>query len=200
MAALPERRRRMIRPLAVLGLVQLIGWGSAGLLAILARPIAAALGMDLAAVFAGNSVFYVAMGLWAPLLARAFARHGARRVMLAGTALAVAGFLLLALARGPVLYFLAWAVIGTAGSASLTTPAFILLNELAGRAASRAIAALMLATGLSSSLFWPTTALLAAHVGWRGTCLAYAAALALVSLPLLAFALPSRPAPRAAAG
>jgi predicted MFS family arabinose efflux permease len=176
--------------LAVLALTQLIGWGTVGLVAIVGRRMAADLGMNVAAVFAGNSILYVTMGLCAPPLARVFARIGARAVMIPGTAVAILGFVALALARGPFGYALAWVVLGVAGSATLTTPAYILLNELAGRAARSAIGALMLATGLSSSLFWPIASLLSQAVGWRGTCLVYAAALALVSLPLLVFALP----------
>ena len=52
--------------------------------------------------------------------------------------------------------------------------------------------ALMLVTGLSGSIFWPTTSFLSSHFGWRGTCLVYAAMLLLVSLPLYAFATPRR--------
>ena len=52
--------------------------------------------------------------------------------------------------------------------------------------------ALMLVTGLSSSLFWPLAAFLSHTVDWRTICLIYAATLALLSLPLLAFGLPRR--------
>lgn len=50
----------------------------------------------------------------------------------------------------------------------------------------------MLITGLSSSLFWPLAAFLSHAVGWRRLCLIYAAAMVLVSLPLLTFGLPRR--------
>jgi hypothetical protein len=72
----------------------------------------------MAAVFFDDSVLYVVMGLWAPVLAKAFARFGARQVMIVGTTIAIPGFAMLALSRGPVLYFSAWAVLGTAGSAT----------------------------------------------------------------------------------
>ena len=42
----------------------------------------------------------------------------------------------------------------------LSTATYILLNEIAGAGAKRPIGALMLVTGLSSSLFWPITAAL----------------------------------------
>ena len=77
-----------------------------------------------------------------------------------------------------------------AGSATLATATYILLNEIAGRAARRAIGALMLVTGLASSVFWPTTSFLSDAVGWRGTCLVYAGLMVLICLPLYTFGLP----------
>src|SRR6478752_1681901 len=183
---------RLFPVLVVLAITQLVGWGTIGLPAIVGRDLAADLGMSLPAVFAGTSVLYVAMGLCAPWLAKFFTRYGARKVMMAGTVWAVPGFVLLFFAREPILYFAGFIVLGMACSATLSTGAYIMLNEIAGRQARNAIGALMLVTGLSSSIFWPTTSFLSAHLGWRGTCLVYAAMLILVSLPLYAFGAPRR--------
>ncbi|MCJ2049635.1 MFS transporter [Methylobacterium sp. J-070] len=184
-----------LRVLIVLAAAQIIGWGSVGLTAVVAPLVAADLGMDLAAVFAGNSVRYATMGVAAPILGRAFVRYGARTVMIAGSALAGPGFVLLAAAHGPVAYLAAWTILGVAGCATLTNAASILLNEIAGHGARRAIAALMLATGLSSSLFWPTTAFLTGLGGWRATCLVYAGAMWFLCLPLYRWGLPPRVRP-----
>lgn len=189
--AIPDRT--VVRTLIVLAVTQLIGWGSVGQLTVIGSQVAADLHMSAAAVFAGNSILYVTMGVCAPPLGKLFVRFGARRVMIAGTTLAVPGFALLANADGPVRYFAAWVILGMAGSATLTTAAYIMLNEIAGDAAKSAIGALMLVTGLSSSIFWPTTACLSGLVGWRMGCLVYAGSLILVSLPLNAFGLPRRP-------
>lgn len=189
--AIPDRT--VVRTLIVLAIAQLVGWGSVGQLTVIGSQVAADLHMSTAAAFAGNSVLYVVMGLCAPPLGRAFARFGARRVMIAGTILAALGFALLAAAGGPLSYFAAWIILGMAGSATLTTAAYIMLNEIAGAAARSAIGALMLVTGLSSSIFWPTTAYLSGLVGWRMGCLVYAAALILICLPLYIFGLPRRP-------
>ena len=162
--------RKIVGTLFVLAITQVIGWGTVGLLAIVGRQISKDLHINLSAVFAGNSVFYVVMGLWAPLLARPFAQFGARRVMMIGAFLSATGFVLLSLSNGPALYFVAWTILGTAGSSTLTTAAYILLNEIAGQSAKSAIGALMLITGLSSSIFWPATSLLSGAIGWRETC------------------------------
>jgi predicted MFS family arabinose efflux permease len=181
--------------LIVLAIGQVIGWGTVGLLSVVGGQVAADLHMDITAVFAGSSIFYVLMGLWAPILAKPFTQFGARRVMIAGTIVGAPGFVLLSLAHGPVLYFTAWVLLGTAGSATLATAAYILLNEIAGRDARRGIGAMMLVTGLASSIFWPTTSFLSDAVGWRGTCLVYAGMLLLLSLPLYYFGLPRRTEP-----
>ena len=93
-----KSRFLLVRTLIVLGVTQLIGWGTVSLVAIVGRQMADDLQMDVAAVFAGNSVLYVVMGLCAPFLARPFVRLGARRVMIVGTVIAIAGFVALALA------------------------------------------------------------------------------------------------------
>jgi MFS family permease len=195
-----EKGKTIVGVLFVLAITQIIGWGTIGLLAVVGRQVAADLQMDISAVFAGNSMFYVVMGLWAPFLGKAFTRLGARWVMIAGAMVGAPGFILLSLAHGPVLYFTAWGFIGSAGSATLSTAAYIMLNEVAGRDARRAIGGLMLVTGLSSSIFWPTTSFLAEAAGWRGTCLVYAAMLLLICLPLYFFGLPQRSRPTNEAG
>jgi predicted MFS family arabinose efflux permease len=182
----------LVRTLIVLALTQLIGWGTVGLVAIVGRQMADELGMSVAAIFAGNSILYLVMGVCSPFLAKTFARLGARLVMICGTAVAILGFAALAFAHGLVTYVIAWVILGMGGSATLTTPAFVLLNEVVGRNARSAIGALMLATGLSSSLFWPIASLLSHTVDWRSICLIYATSLALLSLPLLIFGLPRR--------
>ena len=70
------------------------------------------------------------------------------------------GYIVLFFAREPILYFAGWVILGMGGSATLSTGAYIMLNEVAGRSAKNAIGGLMLVTGLSSSIFWPTTSFL----------------------------------------
>lgn len=195
-----KRSPSILRILVVLAIAQLIGWGAIGLPAVIGRQIAADLNMSLAAVFAGTSVLYVVMGLLAPLLARAFVSYGARRVMISGTVAAAPGFALLAMADGAVPYFAAWVILGAAGAATLSTAAYIMLREIAGSRSRGAIGALMLVSGLSSSIFWPTTAFLSQAAGWRATCLIYGAAMIFICLPLHVFGLPGRVASHSESG
>lgn len=92
--------RKIIGVLFVLAVTQVIGWGTVSLPAIIGRQVATDLDMDISAVFLGSSTFYVIMGLCAPLLAKVFARFGARHVMMAGTMLAAPGFVCFRSQRG----------------------------------------------------------------------------------------------------
>ena len=184
--------RGILLPLIVLSIAQLIGWGAVSFPAVVSRDMAADLKIDISTVFAGTTVFYVTMGACAPFLSRLFTRIGARPVMIGGTIMSALGLALVSLSHSPVSYFLGWLVLGAAGSASLTTPAHILLNEIAGRKAARAIAGLALVSGLFGTVFWPLTSFLSQDIGWRGTCQTYAAVMIVVCLPLYIFGLPRR--------
>lgn len=184
-------RGSAVRVLVVLALGQIIGWGTLSLPAVIADRMARDLGLSVASIFGGLTVFYAALGFVSPLLARPFARWGARRLMIVGTVATVPGFLVLATSQDATAYFGAWTLLGIAGSATLTTSANILLNEIFGRSARRAIGGLMLMTGLSFSIFWPITAFLTDQVGWRSVCRIYAATTLLFCLPLYVFGLPN---------
>lgn len=175
----------------ILAIGQIVGWGMIGLLPVVGSRLASDLLLPLPVIFAGTSTFYVVSGLCAPLLAGAFSRWGARPLLIAGSVLMSLGFVLLAHANGAAIYFLSWLVLGAAGAASLSTAAYIALNDALGARAKGAIGALMLVTGLSSSVFWPATAWLDAAVGWRSASLIYAVA-ALGCAVLYSFFLPSQ--------
>lgn len=182
-----------IRVFSVLAVTQILGWGAVGVLPVLAPRIAGDLGLALATVFLGTSVMFVVMGLGAPLAGRGFRRFGPRRVMACGAAGIGAGLSLVAMAPGMAVFLVAWGVIGAAGAMFLTTAAYAWLAGYAGpedpRRARNLIGILMLVTALAGSMFWPVTAFLQVHLGWRGAVLAYAGAMVLLVAPLVAFGL-----------
>jgi predicted MFS family arabinose efflux permease len=181
--------------LIVLAISQLIGWGTVSLPAVIGEQFARDLGLGLPAVFAGTTVMLVVTGVTSSLIATLFVKFGARLVMAAGSLIAAPGFLLIAAASGPLLYYAGWVVLGIAGAAMLSTATYILLNEVTGAGAKRPIGALMLVTGLSSSLFWPITAALSGAMGWRWTLVIYSVTMVLVCFPLHFFLLPPRRKP-----
>lgn len=173
------------RAIAALSLTQLIGWGSTFWLPAVTGPaMAAELGMGLPLVMAGPTAMLVVMALVSWPLGAVFERHGARPVMVLGSLLGALGLALVGLAQGPVSYLLAWTVLGLAGAGMLSTPAQIAVTEIAGDKARRALGVLILAGGLTSTLFWPLTGVLQAQWGWRVATLAFAALVLLVCLPL----------------
>jgi predicted MFS family arabinose efflux permease len=78
-------------------------------------------------------------------------------------------------AQGLWSYMAAWVVIGLATPLALTQGAVSAVAERADGNAHRAVSTLLLLSGFSSTIFWPLTTWLAAHFGWRATCLVYAA-------------------------
>jgi MFS family permease len=184
--------KKLLWILFVLAVTQVIGWGTISLPAVIGEQLSRDIGLGLPLIFAGSTTMLVVTGVAALLLSYAFVTYGARLVMAAGSVVSAFGFLLLAIAYGPTLYFLAWVVLGLSGAATLSTASYVFLNEMSGAAAKRPISALMLVTGLSSSIFWPITAALTATWGWRPTMIVYAALAVLVCFPLYIFGLPAR--------
>ena len=184
-------QRPVTLAVGALAATQLIGWGTTfQLAAVLGPAMGGAVGLPLAAVLLGPTAMLVVMAFASPFLPRAAMTLGLPRTMAAGSVLAAAALLLLAAATQPASFYAAWVLLGLAGTTILTTPAQIALAAIAGDGAKRALGALMLVSGLSSSLFWPIGAALEAWIGWRDTLGIFAALNLLVCAPLH-LALPS---------
>jgi predicted MFS family arabinose efflux permease len=126
--------------------------------------------------------------------------RGGRPVLATGALLLAAGLALLAAAPWLWLYLVAWLVLGAGMGACLYDAAFSTLGRLYGSGARGAITALTLWGGFASTVCWPLSALLVESVGWRGTCLGYAALHLTVTLPLCLWLVPREESrPRAAA-
>lgn len=184
---------------SALGTGQILAWGSTYYLpAVLAVPIAQDTGWPLAWLFGALSIGLVASGLVSPRIGRLIHARGGRPVLAASAVLIAAGQIGLALAPGLPAFVAAWVVIGLGMGAGLYDPAFSALGRLYGEAARPAITQVTLFGGFASTLCWPLSALLQDWVGWRGACLAYAAIMLAVVLPLYLAALPREaPAPPA---
>src|SRR5260221_446202 len=115
----------------------------------------------------------------------------------ASAVLLAAGVVGLALAHGMAAYLAAWVVVGIGMGVGLYDGAFATLGWLFGLGARRAIGSLTLFGGFASTVCWPLSAFLVAELGWRGTCLSYAAFQLAVALPIHLLLLP-RVAPRPA--
>jgi MFS family permease len=179
------------RAVLVLGVTQILAWGAIFYPPVLTVPlIAAERGWSMTFAMGGFSLTLLTAGLVSPRVGLLIDRHGGHRVMPAGALLAALGLVGLVYADHPVTYLAIWVLLGVATAASLYDPAFATLGRIFGAAARSPITALTLAGGFASTASWPATHLLIEHVGWSGTYLVYAALLAFVAAPLLAFALP----------
>jgi len=179
------------RAVGVLGVTQIIAWGTIFYSPVLTVPlIAAERGWSLAFTMGGFSLGLLVAGLVSPFVGAAIDRHGGHVVMTCGSLVSAAGLVALVHAAHPVLYLAVWMVLGAGLAASLYDSAFATLGRIFGATARPAITALTLAGGFASTVGWPTTHLLLGAVGWQSTYLIYAAVLVLICAPLHAFVLP----------
>lgn len=184
-------RGRRLRVIAALGIAQIFSWGATYYLpAILARPIAAETGWPFAWVIGGLSLGLLVAGLAALRVGRAIERHGGRPVLAASAALIALGLLILAAAPSLPVFVAAWTVLGLGMAAGLYDAAFSTLGRTFGTGSRQAITTLTLWGGFASTVCWPISAWLVETVGWRGTCMAYAAIELALVLPLYLFVLP----------
>src|SRR5712671_4428489 len=183
------------RAVLVLGVTQIIAWGTIYYPPVLTVPLIAA-EHAWSATFAmgGFSLALLAAGFTSARVGRLIDRFGGHCVMMAGSLLGALGLILLVMADHAAVYLAAWTLLGVAAAASLYDSAFASLGRIFGAAARQPITVLTLAGGFASTVSWPVTYLLIEVVGWRGTYLVYAALLALVAAPLHAFMLPRQSA------
>jgi MFS family permease len=179
------------RAVPVLGVTQILSWGTIFYTPVLIVPlIAAERGWSMSFAMGGFSVGLLVAGLVAPYVGRSIDRFGGHLVMAIGSLVGALGLFLIVRANHPAAYYAVWMVLGVAMAANLYDSAFATLGRIFGINARRPITALTLAGGFASTVSWPATHFLLDRVGWTGTYLIYAALLACISAPLHALALP----------
>ena len=182
------------RAVPVLGVTQILSWGTIFYTPVLIVPlIAAERGWSMSFAMGGFSVGLLAAGLIAPYVGRSIDRFGGHVVMTIGSLIGALGLVLIGHAADRVSYLAVWMVLGVAMAANLYDSAFATLGRIFGSGARSPITALTLAGGFASTVSWPMTHVLLEAVGWHGTYLVYAALLACISAPLHALALPRVP-------
>ncbi len=177
--------------IAGLGTAQTLAWASSYyLIAILAPAMARDTGTSPTGVFAAFSASLLISAVLGPRVGRTIDHFGGREVLAVSNLLFAAGLSLLAVAQDGVLLWLGWAVIGAAMGLGLYDAAFATLGRMFGTTARSAITGITLIAGFASTVGWPLTAWGEVELGWRGTCLAWAAAHIALGLPLNLLLLP----------
>ena len=167
---------RSIAAIAGLGITQIIGWGSIFTpLTVVGTMMTRDLGLPREIIFGGITLSLIITSLMAAHVGRAIDRYGARWFMVTGSFIAGMAMLATAHAEGLWTYALAWVLVGLAAPLMLHSCALPALVAVVGENARPAITALMLLSGLASTVFLQLTSLLADAVGWRGTYIVYAA-------------------------
>lgn len=183
-----------------LGVTQIVGYGTLYYsFAILAADVAASFAVPASRIFGLFSLALLVGGFAAPFVGRWIDRHGAPRVMAAGSVAASTALAAVALAPGPVTFAAALILMQVVSAAVLYDAAFTALVQIRGRDARRRITHLTLIAGFASTIFWPLTTWLHGWLDWRSVMLAFAAANLVVAAPLHLLLLAARPGGDAAA-
>jgi len=184
--------RRQLPIILALGTTQTLAWASSYYLpALLADPMAHDLGVSSNWIFGAFSASLVISAMLGPRIGRQIDLVGGRQVLSASNLTIAAGLVLLGLSQSVLVMAIAWLVLGIGMAMGLYDAAFAALGRIYGTEARGSITGITLMAGFASTVGWPLTAWGLAHIGWRETCFAWAAANILIGLPLNFFMLPT---------
>ncbi|WP_159995706.1 MFS transporter [Roseomonas sp. 18066] len=188
--------RQKATTVTALGIAQTLAWASSYYLpAILARPMAAELGLSSSTIYAWFSGALLLTALLGPVVGRAIDRRGGRPVLALSNLVFAAGLVLIGTAQSQAWMGAGWLVLGVAMAMGLYDAAFATLAGLYGALAKGPITGVTLFAGFASTIGWPLTTFLEAEIGWRGACLAWAGLQLLLGLPLNRLLVPPAPPP-----
>ncbi len=177
-----------VSAILALGLTQIIGYGSLYYsFSILAPAMARDLNWSSEWIFGALSAALLIGGLAAPTMGKWIDRFGAGRVMTGGSAIAALALMACALSSGKVTFVISLIAIETASNLVQYGAAFALLVQIKPQVAQRSITYLTLIAGFASTLFWPITTALHAHMSWQQVYLVFAALNLLLCLPIHAW-------------
>lgn len=180
--------RPPVAAILALGLTQIIGYGSLYYsFSILAPSMARDLNWSSEWIFGALSAALLIGGLAAPTMGKWIDRFGAGRVMTGGSAIAAAALVACALSSGKVAFVAALIAIEAASNLVQYGAAFALLVQIRPKVAQRSITYLTLIAGFASTIFWPITTTLHAHMSWQSVYLVFAALNIAVCLPIHAW-------------
>lgn len=176
-----------------LALTLVISWGSLYYaFALLVRPMQAELQASNQALMSAYSLGLLVWGLATGVVGALLPRLGGRVLMTAGSLLAGLMFLALGRVDSVLATCLVWCGLGVAMAMTLYEPAFAIVVQASPEDRRRHITVLALGGGFASSVFWPLTAALVDHLGWRGAAGTLGLLQLLVCVPLHAALLPGR--------
>lgn len=169
----------------VLSITQITSWGVLYYaFAALSDSITRDTGWSSVAVtgaFSASLFVSAGVGIW---VGRHIDAYGPRRVMTAGSLVAVPGVLAIATAPNLAVFYAGWLTAGVAMAGVLYPPAFAALTHWGGENRVRALTTLTLVAGLASTVFAPLASVLDDWLGWRGAYLTLLVVLVVITVPL----------------
>ncbi|CAM3102675.1 MFS transporter [Stackebrandtia soli] len=178
----PDRTRR--KGLAALCVTEITSWGVLYYaFPVLVGSITVTEGWSTVGVMAGFSLGLAASAIAGIPVGRLIDKHGPRPVMTFGSILGVAAVIGIAMAPDIWWFGLAWTISGIAQACVFYKPAFAAITGWYGPTRVKALTALTLVAGLSSTIFAPLTATLVDHTSWRTTYLILGVILAVITIP-----------------
>ncbi|MDE2950131.1 MAG: MFS transporter [Chloroflexota bacterium] len=156
-------------------------------------PMEAELGWSRAEISGGFSLMWLITGIFAFPVGYWLDKHGSRLLMTLGSIGATVMVLLWSRVTTLPEFILVMGLLGFCGAAVLYEPAFIVIANWFVNKRGRAMAFLTFIAGFASTIFVPLAdALLVAH-GWRGAVFILGVLLGVITIPLHALVLRSRP-------
>lgn len=198
--AQPITPRSLVRPVLLLGITQIIAWGSLFYsIAVLAPAMSESLNVSTTLIFGAFSLSLAVSGLVSPAVGRAIDSHGGYKVLASGSLLSALSLATIAVADSPALFLAGWALAGIAMAANLYDASFPALSQFSGQHYRPALTALTLLGGFASTVFWPLAWVIGEAYGWRAALGLFALMHLMLCLPMHFFGLP-RPQPKIPAG
>jgi MFS family permease len=184
----PAVERVPVAVILALGLTQNIGYGTLYYsFSILAPSIAKDFSWSNEWIFGALSVALLIGGLTAPWTGRGIDRFGAGRMLTIGSILAALALTACAFSPGKTVFVVALIAVQISSNLVQYGAAFALLVQIRPRTAQRSITYLTLLAGFASTIFWPITSALNAHMSWQNVYLIYAALNLFLCLPIHAW-------------
>lgn len=170
---------------ATLALTETVSWGILYYaFSVFLVPMQEDLGWSLTVLTGAYSLALLLSGLCAPLAGRWLDRRGPRLLMTGGSLLGAICVFAWSRADSVIGYYLVWAGIGIAMSATLYEPAFATLIRWFDRGRNKAFLIVTIAAGFASTIFLPLSGVLAERFGWRQALVLLAGLLAIITVPL----------------
>lgn len=184
-----------------LAIGQIVSWGILYYaFTVMAEPLHQSTGWSRTFVNVGLSTGLLAWGLSAAPVGSWIQRRGARELMALSSGLGGVALVLLGTVSTPLLYLIAWVLLGAAMAGALYEPAFAAVTQAFGPEYRRGITLITLVAGFASTLFIPLAQAAVEQLGWRTALVALGTAQILIGLPLHWFGLPRAFGDRATAG